>query len=288
VFVTVLDVIQRSTAFLEKKGVESPRLQGELLLAALLRLRRMQLYLNFERELTDSELTAFREMIRRRGEREPLQYIVGSVSFCGFEITVNSSVLIPRPETELLAEQGWTFLSRHSAKNLATALDFGTGSGCLAIALAIKCDGTQVEALDVSCEALAVARKNAENHGLEKRIHFTQGDSLGSLQKQSSFDLIISNPPYVPTKEIETLQPEVRDFEPRAALDGGSDGLNYFRQFASQAESFLKPGGQLILEFGDSQLEAIREIFQAQNWIVMSVQNDYHQRPRIITVVRNK
>src|SRR5438477_8809848 len=141
---TVLEVIQRSTEFLEKKAVDSPRLQAELLLAHLLKLPRMQLYLNFERVLTASELDAFRELVRRRGEREPLQYIVGSTCFCGFEIGVNPDVLIPRPETEQLAEAGWTFLSQRSGQNRPahsfpiTALDFGTGSGCLAIALASK------------------------------------------------------------------------------------------------------------------------------------------------------
>jgi len=292
--VTVLDVIQRSTEFLEKKGVESPRLQAELLLADLLKVRRMQLYLNFERALTKAELDAFREMVRRRGEREPLQYIVGNTCFCGLEINVNSHVLIPRPETELLAEQGWTFLSglvtqKSGPPNSpqAAALDFGTGSGCLAIALASKCQNLRIDALDVSAEALVVAGKNAENHGLRERIHFTQANTLSVFQ-QSKFDLIISNPPYIPTKEIETLQPEVRNFEPHAALDGGADGLDYFRQLAHEAEYFLTPGGRLMLEFGDGQGEAIGKIFESEKWIVESIQHDYNHRPRIITVLRNK
>jgi release factor glutamine methyltransferase len=289
--VTVLDVIQRSTQFLEKKAVESPRLQAELLLAHLLKLPRMQLYLNFERSLTEPEINAFRELVRRRSNREPLQYIVGSTSFCGLEIAVNPQVLIPRPETELLAEMGWTFLSQSSTgsgdSNNAppTALDFGTGSGCLAIALAVKCHNVRVDAIDASSEALAVAHENAHTHQVTERVQFIHGESLSFLPKESTFDLIIGNPPYIPTKEIETLQPEVRDFEPHTALDGGSDGLDYFRQLATEAQIFLRHGGKLMLEFGDGQSEAIRKIFEIEKWIVETIQKDYHQRPRIITVL---
>jgi len=290
---TVLEIIQRSTEFLERKAVESPRLQAELLLAHLLKLRRMQLYLNFERMLDSAETDAFRELVRRRGAREPLQYIVGSTSFCGLEIAVNSHVLIPRPETEQLAEQGWFFLSRISEANHCpadssplTALDFGTGSGCLAIALAAKCHNVRIDAVDISLEALAVARRNVENHGLTERIRFVQANTLASLNG-SAFDLIISNPPYITTKEIDSLQPEVRDFEPRCALDGGVDGLDYFRRFAIEGQAFLKPAGRMMLEFGDGQAEAIHEIFESEKWIVEAMQNDYSERPRIITVRRD-
>jgi release factor glutamine methyltransferase len=292
--VTVLDVIQRSTQFLEKKAVESPRLQAELLLAHLLKLPRMQLYLNFERVLTEPELSAFRELVRRRSNREPLQYIVGSISFCGLEIAVNPHVLIPRPETELLAELAWTFLDQSSrsdgSNNSArtAALDFGTGSGCLAIVLAVKCPDVRIDALDISSEALAVARANANKHGVTERVQFIQGESLSILPKEAAFDLITSNPPYIPTKEIETLQAEVRDFEPHAALDGGPDGLDYFRQLATEAHFCLRQGGKLMLEFGDGQSEDIRKIFEAEKWIVETIRKDYNQRPRIITVLPNK
>ena len=180
---TVLETIQRSTEFLEKKAVESPRLQSELLLAHLLKLPRMQLYLKFERELSVSEVDAFRELVRRRGQREPLQYIVGSTSFCGLEIAVNPHVLIPRPETELLAERGWNFLrqlleSGARKGSRLTALDFGTGSGCLAIALAAKCLEARIDAVDISAQALAIAKQNAERLDVAERIHFYEGDAL--------------------------------------------------------------------------------------------------------------
>jgi release factor glutamine methyltransferase len=286
--VTVLETIQRSTEFLAKKGVESPRLQTELLLAHLLKLPRMRLYLEFERVLSPAEVDAFRGLIVRRGQREPLQHIVGSTSFCGLEISVNRDVLIPRPETELLAERGWTFLNQRSTLNAqpSTALDFGTGSGCLAVMLAHKCPAAEISALDISPEALALARQNAARHGVAERILFLQGDGFAAVPEAAKFDLIISNPPYIPTGEIASLQPEVKDFDPRRALDGGADGLDHGRRLASEAAAFLKPEGRLMLEFGDGQAECLREILQAQMWVVEAIDDDYTHRPRILVARR--
>ena len=292
---TVLEVIQRSTEFLAKKGVESARLQTELLLADVLKLPRMQLYLNFERALTTPEVETFRELIRRRGLREPLQHILGSTSFCGLEITVSRHALIPRPETELLAEHGWTFLNQLSGLSASpstlnsqpsTALDFGTGSGCLAIALASKSASVQVQAVDISPEALALARQNAARHGLAERIEFHEGDGFAALPPGARFDLIISNPPYIPSAEIETLQREVRDHDPRPALDGGPDGMDYFRRLAAEAAAFLRPDGKLMLEFGDGQSSGVGRIFQQEMWIVEATRLDYNQRPRILIARR--
>ena len=298
---TVLEAIQKSTDFLVKKGVESPRLQIELLLAHLLKMPRMKLYLNFERVLTPAEVDGLREFIKRRGQREPLQHIVGSTSFCGLEIVVNQHVLVPRPETELLAESGWNFLiaapklgeggstlnslpgqSGATTGQPSTVLDLGTGSGCIAIALAVKCPAAKIIATDISADALALAKQNAVRHNVTGQIQFQQSDSFAALSGDARFDLIISNPPYVPSSEIATLQPEVRDFDPRAALDGGMDGLDFYRLIASQAAAFLKTGGKVMLEFGDGQAGAIREIFENEKWIVEAVKEDYSQRPRIL------
>jgi len=281
---TVLEIIKRSTDFLARKGVDSPRLQTELLLAHLLGLPRMKLYLNFERVLTPSEVEKFRELIQRRGQREPLQHVVGSTCFCGLEIALNRHVLIPRPETELLAEHGWQMLNAQHRTPLV--LDFGTGSGCVAITLAVKTPNAQVYALDICADAIAVARQNADRHGVARRIQFLEGDGFADLPAGLDFDLIISNPPYIPTAEIETLQPEVRVFEPRRALDGGVDGLDYFRRLAAEAPRFLKPSGRLMMEFGDGQTEAIREKFQHENWIVDTIHEDYTRRPRILVAKR--
>ena len=279
--VTVLEAIQKSTEFLGKKNVESPRLQTELLLAHLLQMPRMKLYLNFDRGLTPAETDALRELVKRRGQREPLQHLIGSTSFCGLEIAVNRHALVPRPETELLAELGWQFLSTINPQP-STALDFGTGTGCIAIALAVKCPGAQITALDVSAAALALAAENAAKNNLAGRIEFLQGAGFGALQETSPFDLIVSNPPYIPSAEIEILQPEVRDFDPRAALDGGPDGLDFYRLLATQAQPFLKPAGKIMLEFGDGQAEAIKKIFSDEKWVVEAVKEDYSQRARIL------
>jgi len=278
--VTVLEVIQRSTEFLRNKGVDSPRLQTELLLAHLLRMPRMKLYLNFERQLSQTELDNFRELIRRRGQRQPLQHIVGSTSFCGLELMVDPHVLIPRPETELLAERGWSFLK--SLNHPSTALDLGTGSGCLAIALAVHDPEAQLVAIDISAEAVELAKQNAARHNVLDRINFLQGDAFGAFGSPKSFKLIISNPPYIPTDEIAALQAEVREHDPRQALDGGPDGLAFYRRFAAEAAPFLKPGGKIMLEFGDGQAQAVREIFESQKWIVEAIIEDYTQRPRIL------
>jgi release factor glutamine methyltransferase len=279
--VTVLEAIQKSADFLAKKGVESPRLQTELLLAYLLKMPRMNLYLNFERILTPVETDVLRELVKRRGRREPLQYITGSTSFCGLEMAVNRHALVPRPETELLAELGWQFLSTFNSQP-STALDLGTGTGCIAITLAVKCPNAKITATDISADALALAKENAARNGVPERIVFLQGDGFAAFAADARFDLIISNPPYIPSAEIATLQPEVRDFDPCAALDGGVDGLDFYRRFSAQAKPFLKPDGKIMLEFGDGQAEAIRKIFEAEKWIVEAMKEDYSQRARIL------
>ena len=312
---TVLEAIQKSADFLDKRGVDSPRLQAELLLAHALKMPRMKLYLNFERSLNAPETDALRDLVKRRSQREPLQHIVGTTSFCGLEIGVNRNVLVPRPETELLAELGWQFLaalvaqrendfpsssspltrgepspaahaapsptSRAREMREISALDFGTGSGCIAIALAAKCPAARVTGLDISSEALALARDNAARNNIAERIEFLHGDGFAACPGQQ-FDLVVSNPPYIPSEEIATLQPEVRDFDPRSALDGGLDGLDFYRRLAADAGASLKLGGRIMMEFGDGQGESIAEIFKNEKWIVESVKEDYSRRPRIL------
>lgn len=277
---TVLETIQKSAEFLAKRGVESPRLQAELLLAHVLKMPRMKLYLNFERALTEQETDALRQLVKRRGQREPLQHITGSTSFCGFEIVVDRRALVPRPETEILAELGWTFLSTLGPGQ--TALDLGTGTGCIAIALAAKCPNGTVTATDASADALALAGENARINNVAGRIEFLHGSGFAALPGDARYNLIISNPPYIPTAEIDTLQPEVRDFDPRPALDGGADGLDFYRMFATQAALILKSGGKVMLEFGDGQAPAVRKLFEDENWIVEAVKDDYSQRARIL------
>jgi release factor glutamine methyltransferase len=278
---TVLEAIQKTADFLAGKGVESARLNAELLLAHQLNLPRMKLYLNFDRVLTTEETDGLRELVRRRSRREPLQHITGAASFCGLEIAVNRAALVPRPETELLAELGWNFLATCPASPV-TALDFGTGTGCIAIALAAKCPLAKITAIDVSPDALSLARQNADENTVAGRIEFFLGNGFAALPQKTHFDLIISNPPYIAAAEIETLQPEVRDFDPRPALDGGADGLDFYRRLAAEAKAFLKADGRIMVEFGDGQADAIREIFEAEKWIVEAVKEDYSHRARIL------
>jgi release factor glutamine methyltransferase len=307
--VTVLEVIQRSSDFLARKGVDSPRLQAELLLAHVLQTPRMKLYLNFERPLTKSELETLRGLVKRRGEREPLQHIVGLTSFCGLEIAVNRDVLIPRPETELLAEEAWKFLLAASGGNTGpefpsprsspldgrgegvnrpspVVLDFGTGSGCLALAIAVKCPQAVVHAIDISEAALELARENALRLGLAERVLFHAGDGFNALPDGAGFDLIVSNPPYIPSAEIETLQQEVRDHDPQLALDGGMDGLDFYRRLAVEAVPRLKPGGKVMLEHGDGQGDAVAKLLTQHGWTVESVLKDYSGRGRILIARR--
>ena len=283
--VTVLEVIQRTTEYLAQKGVESPRRNIEELLAHALKLPRLQLYLNFERVLTDAELEPLRAMVKRRAQREPLQHILGSVCFCGFELAVNRDALVPRPETELLAERACGLLAAR-ADGAMHVLDFGTGTGCLAITLAVRAPQAQVHSVDISAQALALARQNAQAHHVLDRIQFHHGDGFTALPPGSQFDLIVSNPPYIPSAEIAGLQPEVRDFDPHVALDGGADGLDFYRRLARESQAWLKPEGRLLVEFGDGQADALRLLFSEQNWIVEAIEADYAHQPRILLARR--
>ncbi len=278
---TVLEIIQKSTEFLTRKGVESPRLQSETLLAHILGQPRMQLYLNFQRELSEVHVAACRDLVQRRGRREPLQHLVGSVSFCGLELRVDGRALIPRPETEQLVDHAVAFL-RDLGTETPTVLDFGTGTGCIAVALAVRCPRARIWASDVSAEALELARLNALAHTAADRITFLLGDGLAGLPAGSCFDLIVSNPPYIPSAEIDQLQPEVREHDPRIALDGGGDGLNCYRLLAGEAAGLLAPGGALMVEHGDGQAVAINTLLQRENWIVEAPLSDYSGRERFL------
>jgi len=281
--VTVLETIQRSTEYLTGKGVDSPRLQAEWLLAHVLEVPRLQLYLQFERELTEVQTNSTRAAVRRRGQREPLQHILGTVVFCGLELRVGPEALIPRPETELLAETSLAWL-QELPPDQRHLLDFGTGSGCLAIALTTHCHEALACALDVSANALELARTNAVRHGVVDRIRFFAGDGFAALPQAEPFSLIVSNPPYIPSDELDGLEPEVRDHDPRNALDGGKDGLDFYRRLARESRPWLRKDGRLFLELGDNQVEPARVLFESHSWIVESVTHDYSGRPRVLSV----
>lgn len=282
---TIGQVLQRSTDFLARHGVESARLHAELMLAHVLRMPRLQLYLNFERELTEPELDAYRTMVKRRGSREPVQHILGASWFCGLELEVNPHVLVPRPETELLAERACELIGKLATPN-PTVLDFGTGSGCLAVVIASRLPHVRVHATDISEAALAVAQRNAARHGVADRIAFHLSDGFTALPPDLQFDLLVSNPPYIPTDQIASLQPEVRDHDPRVALDGGPDGLRFYRLLAAEAPARLKPGAAAVLEFGDGQATAVQQLFAAAGWRIAAIEPDEAGQPRVLIVHR--
>jgi release factor glutamine methyltransferase len=296
--VTILEVIKKTTPYFEKQGIESPRLTIELLLAHLLKKKRMQLYLEFERDLDEKTLALLREIVKRRVAGEPLQYITGETEFFGLKFMVDKRVLIPRPETELLVE---TVIKRLTAERpqagtpvlpttseVAKIVDVGTGSGCIAISLAKKLPEIEITAIDVSAEALEVARGNSKLHEVEKNIRFLESDLLDNIPSGFVADAIVSNPPYIADGEIAKLPKEVRDFEPVRALAAGEDGLKVIRRLVMNARRVLSPSGFMALEIGAGQRLGIEEIFGQQRWDVVEVVKDLQGHERVIVAQPKK
>jgi release factor glutamine methyltransferase len=251
---TILKVLQWTTEYFRLKDIEQPRASAEVLLAHVLRMDRIQLYLNHDRPLIPRELASYRELIRRRADREPPQYITGKQEFWSLELEVTPDVLIPRPETELLVEEALK-LVRGSSKRV---LDLGTGSGAIAIALAHECPTIRVIASDRSWKALLVARRNASRHHLEERIAFAAADLFGCFQiSDGPFDIIVSNPPYISEKELPYLAPEIVRYEPNTALLAGPQGLSLIRRIIEEAPFHLTPEGSLLTEIGAGQAETL-------------------------------
>lgn len=253
---TIHELLKVTTEYLDGKGIESPRLSAEILLAHLLRINRVGLYLNFDRPLDEEEISGYRSLIRRRLSREPVQHITGEQEFWSLSFVVGPDVLIPRPETELLVEQVVALYRGQRIPNAQKPmiLDLGTGCGALAVALCREIGGVDIWASDLSGEALKVARLNAERHGVEGRISFRQGDLLAPFAEEGVvFDIIVSNPPYIATDALSALAPEVRDHEPRMALDGGKGGMDYIERIIRGAPARLNPGGWLLLEMDPEQ-----------------------------------
>jgi release factor glutamine methyltransferase len=250
---TILKILTWTKGYLAQKGVENARLESEWLLCAALGLDRVGLYVNFDKPLTAAELADYRGMVTRRAKREPLQYILGSQEFMGLEFEVSAAVLIPRHDTEVLVEEA---LRRSPAS--ARILDIGVGSGCIAVVLAKALPQADVMGVDKSPQALVLAQKNAVKHDV--RLTLFEGSLFEPFPGQA-FDLIVSNPPYIPTADLETLQPEVRDYEPCQALDGGPDGLDFYRLIIPAAPEYLAPGGWLLFEVGIAEAEPVAELF---------------------------
>jgi release factor glutamine methyltransferase len=251
---TTLKVLSWTKDFLAGKGIDNARLEAEWLLCAATGLDRVGLYLNYDKPLSDEELANYRALVTRRGRREPLQHILGSQEFCGLDFEVTPDVLIPRHDTETLVHEALLLMPRAGA-----ILDIGTGSGCIAVALAKQLPLATITAIDISGSALTVARKNAEKSGVA--IEFLQG-SLCEPVAGRYFDLIVSNPPYIASRDIEALEPEVRNFDPRSALDGGEDGLDIYRALIPSALSCMNPGSWLVVEIGAGQVQDVEHMFR--------------------------
>ena len=240
---TLLDYLTRATEYFAGRGMENPRLNAERLLCDVLRCKRIDLYVNFERVLSPGEVAKYREYVRRRGKNEPLAYVLGTAAFCGRDFFVTPSVLIPRPETELLVEYVIPLLKTTTPTFVA---DIGTGSGCIGITVALELPEAEVALVDVSGEALEVARRNAHAHGVHGRAHLVQGN-LSDPLRAGTFRAVVANLPYVAAGEKNALPPDVVEFEPHVALFGGETGLDLFEHLLADMRRVLVPGGWLRL-----------------------------------------
>jgi len=287
---TVLDLLNKTTDYFSKKKIESPRLNAELLLASVLECKRLDLYLSFDKPLPEKDIEVYRELIKRRATFEPLQYIIGNVDFFGIQLKVNKHVLIPRPETEILVE---SILGEIDKSKLYRILDIGTGSGNIAISLALNIPNVEVIAIDISDEAINVAKENAEMNSVSEKITFLNCDILvfedSALSRISDsngskikYDIVVSNPPYVRFEEYNELQKEIVAFEPQFAVTDFGDGYKFYRTISSLADKIIAENGKVFFEIGKDQHIEIIEILKENSIKNISVIKDYSGISRII------
>jgi release factor glutamine methyltransferase len=277
---TVGRLLTWTADYLKRRGSESPRLDAEVMLAHVLEWPRVQLYTHFTDEVNEGPRGRFRDLVRRRVEGAPVAYLVGRKEFYSLAFAVSPAVLIPRPESEFVVVE---FLALTKNVEAPRAVDVGTGSGCLAVASTFRHPKAHFIAIDISKEALTVARKNADQHGVADRIDFRLGDRLGPVAGEGPFDAILSNPPYIPTGQIEQLDVGVRDYEPRTALDGGPSGLDMVKLLIEESVPLLKSGGHLILEIGSDQEKPVRALIEARKVLRLAPTIlDHAQHPRVI------
>jgi release factor glutamine methyltransferase len=281
---TVRRVLMDSTQFLRDAGIESARLDAEVLLGHAMDKEKADIYLGMESTLNDSDEKIFRKLLTRRAKGEPVAYITGHKEFWSLDFVVTPDVLIPRPETELVVELTLEVAIMATTKAPLKILDIGTGSGVIAIALAKELPAAEIWAVDVSAAALNIAEINAQRHGVAERVKFLDGDLFDPITELGHrFDVIVSNPPYVLSKEIANLGREVRDWEPKMALDGGPDGLSSYRRMIDLAHKYLAPEGRVLLEIGDDLGKAVAELFaRAGGFEKATIYQDYAGKDRVI------
>lgn len=281
---TVGGLLQWTEKFFAEKGLDSPRLDAQILLAHALGCDRIQIYTRFDEPVGEDRRAAFRDLVRRRVEGCPVAYLVGRKEFYRLTFEVTPAVLIPRPATESLVMRAVEVIKPLPAPRV---LDVGTGSGCIAVSVARQHTGAHVVAVDVSEDALAVARRNADRHGVADRVSFRSSDLFADLNGTAPFDLILSNPPYVRAVALAELPPDVRDHEPRTALDGGPDGLAVFDRLIAGAVDRLTPGGWLLVEIGfDQETEAVRRLGTIAGLTPGPTIRDTDGHPRVVTARR--
>lgn len=281
---TVRSALDWTRGYLAEKGDEHPRLSAEWLLSAATRLSRVELYAYHDRPLAPEERAALRDSVKRRAAGEPLQYVTGEVAFRHLVVKVRPGVLIPRPETETLVDEVMPFLRTLEAP---LVLDVCTGSGCIGLSIAQEHPGSRVVAGDISPVAVTVAKENADRLGLSERIDVIESDLFGGVDEglRGSVDVVVSNPPYVPSAELATLPAEVGGFEPMLALDGGPDGLDVFRRLAAEGSVWLRPGGLIAVELHESRVQTAAE--EAVEWYQeVEVVADLAGRDRVLVARR--
>ena len=281
---TIGRLLSATAAFLAGRGASTPRLDAELLLARVLALAKVQLYLNFEREVRPEELDQYRELVRRRCRHEPVAYILGEKEFYGLKLKTTPAALIPRPETEHLVDEALGLVKKYWPAGAIRAADIGCGGGAIALALAENLPQAEVSAVDISPEALDLARANARALGLEGRVVFSLGDLAAPLAGRR-FHLVCANLPYIPETEMAGLMPDVKDHEPRLALDGGPEGLALIRRLVADAPGFLEPDGRLILEIWPASLAALAASAEKAGLTVEEVGRDLAGHQRVVTLV---
>ncbi len=276
---TVRSVIAWTQSDFERRGMDTPRLDADLLVARALGLTRIKLFLDLDRPLVDAELTAIRTLVERRRRHEPVAYILGEREFYGHNFTVTSDVLIPRPDTETLVERALLLLARELP--VGPVLDLCTGSGAIAVSLVLGSDRT-VLASDLSAAALTVAKHNATKLHAAERMSFLEGDLFAALREPRQFACITINPPYIAALELATLAPDVRDHEPHLALDAGDDALSFYRRIAREAPPYLLPGAALLVEVGMGQAEEVERLFAAQGLVKITSHRDLGGISRVV------
>jgi len=319
---TIQKLLIWTIEYLTKKGIDQPRLSAELLLGHVLQMKRIELYTQFNKSVTSEQLERLKDLAKRAGQNEPIAYLVGKTEFYSLELDVNSDCMIPRPETELLVERAIEFLRARPVRNAMVGdvrkttffsnvscnmlqnnkisngagpdaqlvFDLCTGCGCIAVAIARNYPNAQIIATDISASALKVAAENVEKYKLKDRIGLLCGDLFDPIMpylEADKFDLIVANPPYVSADEFETLDKNVKDYEPKLALFAGADGLDIHRRIIDNAPSFLKSDGALMLEIGFAQGQAIRELLEQTGiFYKVKIEKDFHNNDRIVSARR--